>query len=165
MFLQETTEVQSSQVQRATEEWMVICQHSTDRNVQPEVRLQKDFDWTTNSLCYPNIEEASSFITRQRKEATAHVFSTSANPENLQGKQLQVYNTVKSHYEGNCTEPLHMIISGTAGTGKSYLIHCLRLLLKDQLYVAAPTGVAAFNVQGYTLDSLLHLPTKGSSKS
>ena len=92
------------------------------------------------------------------------MFSTCANPENLQGKQLQVYNTVKLHYEGNGTQPLHMIISGTAGTGKSYLIHCLRLLLKDQLYVATPTGVAAFNVQGYTLHSLLRLPTKGEFK-
>ena len=90
--------------------------------------------------------------------------STSANPENLQGRQLQIYNTMKSHYEGNSTEPLHTIISGIAGTRKSYLIHCLRLLLKEQLYVAAPTGVAAFNVQDYTLHSLLRLPTKGEFK-
>ena len=143
---------------------MVICQHNTDSNVLTEVRLQQEFNWTIDSLCYPNIEEASSFLARQRQESTAHVFSTSANPDNLQGKQLQVYNTVKSHCEGNESQPLHMIISGTAGTGKSYLIHCLRLLLKDQLYVAAPTGVAAFNVQGYTLHSLLHLPTKGKFK-
>ena len=30
--------------------------------------------------------------------------------------------------------------------------------------MAAPTGVAAFNVQGYTLHSLLRLPTKGEFK-
>ena len=28
----------------------------------------------------------------------------------------------------------------------------------------APTGVAAFNVHGYTLHSLLHLPTRGEFK-
>ena len=54
--------------------------------------------------------------------------------------------------------PLRMVVSGTAGTGKSYLIQCL---LKDRLCVAAPTGVAAFNVDGYTLHSLLSLPVKG----
>jgi ATP-dependent DNA helicase PIF1 len=54
-----------------------------------------------------------------------------------------------------------MIISGTAGTGKSFLINCLKALLKDTVRVAAPTGVAVFNVQGCTLHSLLHLPTKG----
>ena len=55
-------------------------------------------------------------------------------------------------------------MSGTAGTGKSYLIQCLKLLLKDRLCVAAPTGVAAFNVEGYTLHSLLSLPVKGDFK-
>ena len=57
-----------------------------------------------------------------------------------------------------------MIVSGTAGTGKSYLIHCLRLLLQDKVRVVAPTGVAAFNVDGNTLHSLLSLPTKGDFK-
>jgi hypothetical protein len=57
-----------------------------------------------------------------------------------------------------------MIVSGTAGTGKSYLIHCLRLLLQHQLVVAAPTRVAAFNINGQTLHSLLSLPTTGEFK-
>ena len=57
-----------------------------------------------------------------------------------------------------------MIVSGTAGTGKMYLIHCIRLLLRDSVRVAAPTGVAAFNIDGHTLHSLLSLPTKGEYK-
>ena len=56
-----------------------------------------------------------------------------------------------------------MLVSGTAGTGKSYIIHCLRLLLQDQLSVAAPTGVAAL-FDGYTLHSLFSLPTKTDFK-
>ena len=55
-----------------------------------------------------------------------------------------------------------MMVSGTAGTGKSYLIHCLYHLLQHQLVVAAPTGVAAFNVN--TLHCLLSLPTRGEFK-
>ena len=66
--------------------------------------------------------------------------------------------------ESDDSTPLHMIISGTAGTGKSYLIHCLRLLLHDKVRVVVPTGVAAFNVDGNTLHSLLYLPTKGDFK-
>jgi len=50
------------------------------------------------------------------------------------------------------------------GKGKSYLIHCLRLLLQHQPMVAAPTGVAAFNIDGHTLNSLLSLPTRGEFK-
>ena len=58
-----------------------------------------------------------------------------------------------------------MIVSGTAGTGKSFLIHCLKALLLDHLRVMAPTGVAAFNVGGVTLHSLLHRPTRGEFKA
>ena len=58
-----------------------------------------------------------------------------------------------------------MIISGTAGTGKSYLINCLRLLLQEKLCVAAPTGIAAFNIDGQTLHSLFSLPTKTDFKN
>ena len=57
-----------------------------------------------------------------------------------------------------------MVVSDTAGTGKSYLIHCLRLLLQSKARVVAPTGVAVFIVDGHTLHSLLNLPTKGDFK-
>ena len=57
-----------------------------------------------------------------------------------------------------------MIVTGTAGTGKSYLIHCLRPLQQHQVMVAAPTGVAAINIDGRILHSLLRLPTRGEFK-
>ena len=55
-----------------------------------------------------------------------------------------------------------MIVSGTAGTGKSYINNCLKLLLQSKLRVAAPTVVAAYNIEGYTLHSLFNLPTKST---
>ena len=147
---------------RPVEEWMLICQRNTD--LQPNTDSQQDIDWTLASQSYPNLEEAPSFISQQRQVAGEHVFTTSADPQNLQGKQLQVYTAVQQHHNAVNPPPLRMIVSGTAGTGKSYLIHCLRLLLQHQLRVAAPTGVAAFNVDGCTLHSLLSLPTKGDFK-
>ncbi len=57
-----------------------------------------------------------------------------------------------------------MIISGTVGTEKSYLIKCLKKLLDDCLCVTAPTGVAAYNVDGYMLHSLLSIPVTGDFK-
>ena len=80
--------------------------------------------------------------------------TTSADPQNLRGKQLQAYNIVREHAGADQPPPLRLIISGTAGTGKSYLIHCLRLILDHHVRVAAPTGVAAFNIEGHTLHSL-----------
>ena len=53
-----------------------------------------------------------------------------------------------------------MIVSDTAGTGKSFIINCLKLLLGDKLRVCAPTGVASYHIAGSTLHSLLSLPTK-----
>ena len=145
------------------EEWMLTCQCNTD--LQPHTDSQHDVDWTHAAQSYPNLEEALSFISQQRQMPGHRVFTTTANPANLQGKQQQVYTTVQQHYTTIDPPPLTIIVSGTAGTGKSYLIHCLRLLLQHQLQVAAPTGVAAFNVEGLTLHSLLSLPTRGDFKN
>ena len=136
---------------------MLICQQNAD--LQPSMDTQDGIDWT---LAAPTLEEAPSFISQQRQAAGQHVFTTSANPANLQGKQQQVYTIVQQHQSANSPPPLRMIVSGTAGTGKSYLIHCLRLLLQNQLLVAAPTGVAAFNIDGQTLHSLLAQPAHQS---
>ena len=69
---------------------------------------------------------------------------------------------ITDHYHSKeHRSPLRMMISGTAGTGKSYLIKCLKKLLGDDLRVTAPTGGAAYNVHGYILHSLLGIPING----
>ena len=140
---------------------MLICQRSSD--LQPSTDNQKEVDWTEAAQAYPNLEELPSFLARQRQSAAQHTFTTTADPQKLQGKQLQAYTIVRQHMETEAPPPLRMVVSGTAGTGKSYLIHCLRLL-QDRVCVAAPTGVATFNIDGHTLHSLLSLPTKGEYK-
>ena len=67
---------------------------------------------------------------------------------------------------GNSVEPLRIIIMGTAGTGKSYLIKAIRKKLntmerdrsKVLVKVIAPTGVASFNINGATIHSTLSIP-------
>ena len=141
---------------------MLICQ--SNANLQPSIDTQEDVDWSAGALRYPNVEEMPTFISHQRKSAGQHSFTTTADPQNLQGKQLQTYNMVREHAEADHPPQLRLIVSETAGTGKSYLIHCLRLLLDHRVRVAAPTGVAAFNIEGHTLHSLLSLPVKGDLK-
>ena len=58
-------------------------------------------------------------------------------------------------------EPLNMILSGTAGTGKSLVIHALTKLLGTKCKLLAPTGNAAFNIGGDTATSQLWLPVCG----
>ena len=115
------------------------------------------------STAYANIEELPTFITRHHQTTLLHQFTTAADSSKLQGKQLATYN-LKDHMESNNPTTLRMVISGTSGTGKSYLTHCLRLLLQDKIHVVTPTGVVAFNIDGNTLHSLLSLPTTGEFK-
>ncbi|XP_063436532.1 uncharacterized protein LOC134717961 [Mytilus trossulus] len=68
---------------------------------------------------------------------------------------------------GKTPEPLHLFLTGGAGTGKSHLIKCIqyeatRILAQttnnpDDLTVllTAPTGTAAFNINGLTIHSAL----------
>ena len=116
-------------------------------------------------MAYPNLQEVSSFISRQHLEYVPQPAATTADPERLHGKQLVAYNNVCDHFKvQDRATPLRLIISGTAATGMSYLIRCLKVLLAGQLCITAPTGVAAFNVDDYTLHSLLRLPVKGDFK-
>jgi len=78
----------------------------------------------------------------------------------LNPTQKMAYDIVEQHVLFG-KEQLFMIITGLAGSGKSYLIDAIRFLLKDSCKVCAFFGVAAFNVGGTTFHSLLQLPIKG----
>ena len=82
----------------------------------------------------------------------------------LQQNQLKVYNYILQAQLENDRMPIHMIVCGTAGTGKSYLINCLKLLLQHKLRVCVSTGVATYNIDGMIIHSLFNLPTKGGFK-
>ena len=49
-------------------------------------------------------------------------------PDSLNERQRNCYDVVKHHFE-NGGEPLRMMVLGTAGTGKSYLVYALSLSL------------------------------------
>ena len=53
----------------------------------------------------------------------------------------------------------HIFITGRAGTGKSTLLSHLASHTSKNLAICAPTGVAALNVGGQTIHSLLQLTT------
>ena len=148
----------------AVQDWMLICQRGAEFTSSAEY---SSHDWSQAADAYPDLLEMPSFIVHHKKE---HILQPGkkaiADPIKLQGKQLQAYEIVQEHFleESSQRKPLRMIVSGTAGTGKSYLIQCLKLLLGDRLRTSAPTGAAAFIVDGYTLHSLLSIPVKGEFK-
>jgi hypothetical protein len=68
---------------------------------------------------------------------------------------------------GEEVPPLRMLIHGEGGTGKSFVINCMVELMdylgrRNMICVCAPTGKAAVNVGGDTIDGLFGLSRAGS---
>ncbi len=55
-------------------------------------------------------------------------------------------------------DPTPLLVTGRAGTGKSTVLHRIVAAEQRKVAVVAPTGVAALNVGGQTIHSLLRLP-------
>ena len=80
--------------------------------------------------------------------------------ENLNKEQLKACNIVCDHARTTDIDPLLMMITGIAGSGKSYLINCIKKLLGEKCLLTSFFGIAAFNINGKTLHSTLRLPMK-----
>jgi hypothetical protein len=103
-----------------------------------------------------------------------------SNIDRLNADQARIFNRIKDvllhqeqHSLGACRcnnflEQLCMFISGSGGSGKSFLISTLASFIRktfpsgDSISVAvtAPTGLAAVNIGGITLHRLLLLPVE-----
>lgn len=88
---------------------------------------------------------------------------TGVQSDSLSIKQQQALDLITEHVFGPSKhEQLLMVVLGTAGTGKSYLINAVRQAFAQReelhsLRVTAPTGIAAANISGSTIHSLLSL--------
>ena len=89
----------------------------------------------------------------------------------LSVKQRLAYDIVAKHSFGGLQEDhLLMIVLGTAGTGKSFLINAIRHMFTlhsqpDRVRITALTGIAATNICGSTIHSLLSLLNENLSGS
>jgi hypothetical protein len=87
----------------------------------------------------------------------------------LSGQQRAAFDLIYEHTFGpSHAEQLLLIVVGTAGTGKSFLINAVRYLFDERdcaqsLKVTAPTGIAAANIRGSTVFSLLSLLNRNLS--
>ena len=71
------------------------------------------------------------------------------DPSKLNEGQAFVYRVVSEHHakrQRGPVAPLRMLVCGTAGSGKTFLIRALKQHLGDACKVLAPTGVAADNI-------------------
>lgn len=130
-------------------------------------------DWAedTNSWTLSGLESRCAYLA----EAIASSGTLDADrdqridPDALNDDQRRVYLKVTRHHhalvDGLAPLPFLLNIDGTAGTGKSFLIDAISQFLSDSplastrpiLRRLAPTGVAAFNINGETYHSALAL--------
>jgi hypothetical protein len=136
--------------------------------------IDRSYDWSTHIGRY---NEISPEVWEQIKaenpiDLTVEIDSS---PELLNLEQRKLFDTIVAQYNhetspsGRYAEPLLLNIDGVAGTGKTFTLlkACARIQEiataagKDNpVFRAAPTGIAAFNIVGKTLHSLLRLPVK-----
>ena len=132
----------------------------------------RDFD-TKHNWCHMQIplhlqNSAISFLdlNRSSNQAKLQPFPTPASPNYFSPTQRKAFEIIMSHStQHNTTKPLCMIIQGTAGIGKSYLIGCLQAAFSSSspnnsspLLLLAPTGVATFNINALPIHSALRIP-------
>ena len=83
----------------------------------------------------------------------------------LNADQKRIVDRVVVHAVCNSNGPVHLIVSGQGGTGKSRVIELLDHMVSSKfnhisVVVSAPTGLSAFNVSGTTIHRLLSLPVE-----
>ncbi len=69
-------------------------------------------------------------------------------------------------HQENANDRLRLIVHGPGGSGKSVILRAVAHKLRQAgigVVIAAPTGVAAFNINGITLHSALSLPVSNNS--
>lgn len=89
-------------------------------------------------------------------------------PINLSQMMSQLNEDQKRVFDSVCqvlqnkNQILRLFVSGEGGTGKSFLIetikHWIRINLKKTTAISAPTGIAAFNIDGLTIHRMFQLP-------
>lgn len=115
----------------------------TPVNVQDLVRRQLE---QLNSMTIPGANDAAAIA--------------------LEGDQYEAYTTVTQDIRAGGRHGKCFFITGSAGTGKSYLLKALEHWCntsKNHCIVLAPTGIAARNISGRTVHSALSIYKEGGS--
>src|SRR3989440_1844252 len=163
-------------------DWMVLAEMGPRANIERSCDLgsrdiDRNHDWLNEgrrNYLDDDLAVSSNFIQQasssDRENGHKSNEKEGIDVRNLNQKQKVGLTRKESHYNdvltGKQVDPLRIIIMGTAGTGKSYLIRAIRERLQKMsreeseppVIVIAPTGVAAFNINGTTIHSTLSIP-------
>ena len=152
----------SSEEQEVTrEEWMILFDLNTPFD-NSEQTPGPAHGWYLDIANYSEqqIHEMPTWIKTNKENYTIDEQYDVVDISSFTEIQKLAYDIVKTYSDDISSEKeqLCLIINGVAGTGKSYLINAIRNLLQSKCAVTATTGIAAYNIRGITLHSLLKLP-------
>ena len=98
-------------------------------------------------------------------------YSVMGNSEQLQIVDRVVDTVIKFLTNDPTYQPLRATIMGCGGTGKSYVINTIISKIRkltscnNSVQISAPSGAAAYNVQGSTIHRLLQVAVRNPEKS
>ena len=138
------------------------------------------FDWVGNSPGHQACHDASRWLSDQIKQSPnddAQELPSNVDWRTLKGHQRKVFLQVIAYMKfikdnpGRRPAPLCINVDGTAGTGKSWLIWSITKAVwelfpdqqNDLVARLAPTGIVAYGIRGWTLNSGLSIPVKEPS--
>ena len=155
--------------------WGLLCPESeVERLEHPNVNV--DVEDHEDELAMPDLKESKSKdsfaveirIHKVTKEDRHSMIRSLNEKQNIVFYKIRQWCIDKVN--GKRIDPFHVFITGGAGTGKSHLVKCIyyestRILARmmhnpDDVSVLkmAPTGVAAYNINGHTIHSILSIP-------
>ena len=153
------------------DDWMLCCRLNQHFIVECSPTTAS-FDWPAFARSLPPdvIRDCPSWIKVSRAASMEdpnsqwHHQLPAVDISTLTAKQNLAYAIILNHYQQLTLNqhplPLQMIVCGTAGTGKSYLISAIAQTLGEACILTGTTGIASYNICGKTLHSTLKLPVK-----
>ena len=110
--------------------------------------FDKNHNWSNNNIPTHLYETTTSFIDLNHLSIQLHedTPSFSNSPNSLSPTQYIAFDLVMSHFRNTTSvQPLKIVIQGTAGTGKSYLISYLKFALQTASKNTLPTSSPCSN--------------------
>ena len=164
-------EVEDDSHHEEQEDWMVLCHLHQDLSTASNQPSDVDWAYYCRTLPTATVTEAAKWIRTTKTnmhDQGLNIQRRTVDITTLNTEQSIAYSIVQHHHNSLSLNqqppPLRMIICGTAGTGKSYLISAIVQCLTNKVIVTATTGMAAFNICGETVHSVLQLPIRSTNK-
>ena len=137
------------------EEWMFLAELNPQRDQLSDINsidIPSNY-WHQHDHCYTQeqIDSMTSWIENQKEQYQLNVNKErDIDIASFNDAQHLAYSIVFDHYLQEKEDQLLLIITGLAGSGKSYLIYAIKNLVKENCKVCSYFGTAAYNIKGKT---------------